>query len=297
MTARAFHSTANTPTYGDFDADEQDAHDEFLPGERLGPPLAGTHGKAMLRGAIVTLILLGGGWAVLSGRVTWSGWPPGETAGVFPSTDRGAPQVEQGAPATATDPVEPAASSVTPTGPVDATALAAATTKPASLDAPPSAPQPPTSSKTVTTSGATERSAEPPLRTAALPPAATDIDGPPASPLGASIADPADPYQMRAAAVGLHPGLSRVLLARLSPTDYRNAGIAIQTALAETPDSDMFVWPRQRKPELALFQVRFVAGAAPNCRRYVVTVTKDRWSTTALPMEKCGSQPRRPRRE
>ena len=95
---------------------------------------------------------------------------------------------------------------------------------------------------------------------------------------------------MRAVAVGLHPDLSRVLLARLSPTDYRNAGIAIQTAVAETPDSGVFVWPRQRKPELALFQVRFVPGAAPSCRRYVVTVTKDGWLTTAPPMEKCGPE-------
>jgi hypothetical protein len=98
-------------------------------------------------------------------------------------------------------------------------------------------------------------------------------------------------------AVGLHPDLSRVLLARLSPTDYRNAGIAIQTALAETSDSAVFVWPRQRKPELALFQVRFVPGAAPSCRRYVVAVTKDGWLTTAPPMEKCGSQASPPRRE
>jgi hypothetical protein len=110
------------------------------------------------------------------------------------------------------------------------------------------------------------------------------------------MADPADPYQKRAVAVGLHPGLSRVLLTRLSSTDYRNAGIAIETAVSETPDSVVFVWPRQRKPEFALFQVRFVPGAAPNCRRYVVTVTKDGWSTTALPMEKCGTQHRRPRR-
>ena len=92
---------------------------------------------------------------------------------------------------------------------------------------------------------------------------------------------------MRAAAVGLHPDLSSVLLARLSPTDYRNAGFAIETAMEETPDNAVFVWPRQRKPELALFRVRFVAGAAPGCRRYVVTVVKDGWPTTALPMEKC----------
>lgn len=105
--------------------------------------------------------------------------------------------------------------------------------------------------------------------------------------------DVTDPLQKRAVAAGLHPDLSRVLLARLSPTDFRNAGVAIQTAVAETPDDGVFVWPRERKPELALFQVRFVAGAAPDCRRYVVSVTKDGWLTTALPMEKCATQPGR----
>lgn len=97
------------------------------------------------------------------------------------------------------------------------------------------------------------------------------------------------PDQMRASRVGLNPDLSPVVLAQLSPADYRNAAIAIRTALAKTPDGEVFVWPRQRKPELALFRVRFVEGAAPTCRRYVVTITKHRWSTTALPMEKCGS--------
>ena len=89
-------------------------------------------------------------------------------------------------------------------------------------------------------------------------------------------------------AVGLHPDLSRVLLKRLTPADYSNAGIAIQTALAETPDNAVYVWPRQRKPELALFEVHFVRGVSADCRRYVVTITKDGWLTTALPLEKCG---------
>ncbi len=93
----------------------------------------------------------------------------------------------------------------------------------------------------------------------------------------------------RAEAVGLHPELSRVLLARLTETDYRNAGVAIQTAVAETPDNAVYIWPRQRKSGLALFQISFVPGAAaPDCRRYVVTIAKDGWLTTALPMEKCG---------
>src|SRR4029077_20964018 len=78
--------------------------------------------------------------------------------------------------------------------------------------------------------------------------------------------DPADPYQKRAAAVGLHPKLSRVLLARLSATDYRNAGVAIETAVAKTPDIATFVWPRQRTPELELFQHLFVPVSAPHGR-------------------------------
>ena len=101
--------------------------------------------------------------------------------------------------------------------------------------------------------------------------------------------DPADPYQRRAASVGLHPGLSRVLLQRMSPVDYENADIAIRQALKK-PDNAVVIWPRQRTPELALFRVHFVLGAAPGCRRYVVTITKDGWTTTALPMENCGSQ-------
>jgi len=133
-----------------------------------------------------------------------------------------------------------------------------------------------------------------PITTAALPEAASP--SPPGVPLGPPKVDPSNPDQVRAAAVGLHPELSPVLLARLSPTDYRNAGYAIATAVKETPDTGVFVWPRQRKPELALFRVRFVAGAAPGCRRYVVTVVKDGWLTTAMPMEKCSAEPTLARR-
>jgi hypothetical protein len=134
-----------------------------------------------------------------------------------------------------------------------------------------------------------------PLTTGSLPFSSKGGDAA-AEPLPRIAPDPADPYQTKAAAVGLHPGLSRVLLTRLSATDYRNAGIAIETALAETPDNGVYAWPRQRKPELALFRVSFVAGAPSGCRRYVVTVTKDGWLTTALPMERCGTQPRQARR-
>ncbi len=232
------------------------AHDEFWPGERIGPPRARRAGKALLRG-IVALIMLGGGWALL-GDQGWREWLLAKIAAVNSSLDSWAPgPVEPRAPVTAT---------VTLPRAEPATKLA--TLEPAPL-------------------------AAPPLTTAAVPPASTPYEPPPTGPTG----DLVNPYQRQAEAVGLHPSLSRVLLARLSPTDYRNAGIAIRTAVAETPDSSVFVWPRQRDPELALFQVHFVRGAAPGCRRYVVTVTKDRWLTTALPMEKCGPQPGQPRRE
>lgn len=116
---------------------------------------------------------------------------------------------------------------------------------------------------------------------------------PPSAAPGSPYAPPqksSDPLGQRAEAVGLHPDISRAVLARLSPADFRNAGTAIETALAQTADTDALMWPRTRKPEEVLFRVHFVAGAPPDCRRYVVTLTKDGWSTTALPMERCGIQ-------
>lgn len=109
-----------------------------------------------------------------------------------------------------------------------------------------------------------------------------------AAPLPPPKIDAADPYQKKAVAVGLHPDLSRVLLARMTAVDYRNAGVAITKALTESGDGEVLVWPREATAKLAMFEVQFVPGAAPDCRRYVVRVTKDGWLTTALPMEKCG---------
>jgi hypothetical protein len=274
MRAPARRSTA----YDAFDDDERYLHGELTAGERSGAPLARTGGKAILRGVVI-LSALGGGWVLLGDQAPWSGWLPFDTAAVSSWLDRRVPgQVEPAASAMAANVTR---------------ANTERTTKPAAFDAPPTSLQPPASSKADVAPDAPARSATAPLTTAALPPAAASHDDPQAAPLRPAIADPADPYQVRAEAVGLHPELSRVLLARLSATDYRNAGVAIQTAMAETADSAVFTWPRQRKPELALFQVRFVPGAAPGCRRYVVTVTKDGWVTTALPMEKCGSEARR----
>jgi hypothetical protein len=262
MAPRDRYSTAR-PAYDAFEADEQYGHGELLPGERIGPPLRRSGGKALLRGLII-LSTLGGGWVLLGGQPIWPEWLPSGIAALYSAMER------HGAGS-----AEPVRSAMTTTSPP-----AERVTKPAIHEPLPAGPQPAA-----------------PERTALLAPAPISVEAPPAEPLPPPTVDPTDPYQARAVAVGLHPDLSRALLERLSPTDYRNAGIAIQTALAETPDRGVFVWPRQRHPELALFQVRFVPGAAPSCRRYVVTITKDGWLTTASPMEKCGLQPGRPRRE
>ena len=225
---------------------------EFEPGERIGRPLASARRKLIVRAAVAGLIALGGGWVWINHPATVSEWTTVVAAGVSTVLERKAPSPV--APVPQLPPAHSMASGE-----------------------PPAAPALP---------------AMAPMTTATLSPATAppdeDTAAPPAEKLPPPIADPADPYQVRALAVGLHPGLSRVLLAKLTPADYRNAGIAIKTALAETPDTGVFVWPRQRTPELALFQVKFVSGAAPDCRRYVVMVTKDGWLTTALPMETCG---------
>jgi hypothetical protein len=114
--------------------------------------------------------------------------------------------------------------------------------------------------------------------------ARTDINAP---------APPGDPLRAKAEGVGLHPDLSRVLLLRLSEADYRNAALAIRKALADSANTAIVVHPKKRRSDLAQFKVHFVPGAAAECRRYVVSIAKDGWLTTALPVEKCGAVAKR----
>lgn len=271
MVAPAAHPAYARVPNGAFEEDPAYAFDELLPGERIGPPVRRGVRRALARGAVL-LLALGGGWAVLTGKVTVPNLSLQDVAALFPELER---LMQRQAPAAATASVNPRPSTLAPAF------------KPMET-LPPAPPPRQIESRTEPAEPVQER----PLTTAALPPAAAAVPEPQPPP----AADPADPLQARALAVGLHPGLSRVLLERLSPADYQNARVAIQTAVTETPDSGVLVWPKQRKPELALFHVRFVPGAAPNCRRYVVTVTKDGWTTTALPMEKCGAELGRTRR-
>jgi hypothetical protein len=274
MSAR--HAPFIPSNYDTFDALD---HGQVVPDERVGPPLAGAGGKIVRRGGIILLIAFAAAWAMLGERPTWPDGLASKIAALARSVERSEPVMR--APS-----VMAAATPSVPETREPATTLAA-------LDAPPGTPMLATGQPPLPPLAAAKPDA--PLTTAALPPAAA-ANGSPAPPLVPPSVDPSDPYQVRAAAVGLHPELSRVLLARLSATDYRNAGIAIQTAITDTPDNAVFAWPRQRKPELALFRVRFVAGAAPGCRRYVVTVVKDGWLTTALPMERCKPEPKPTRR-
>ena len=99
---------------------------------------------------------------------------------------------------------------------------------------------------------------------------------PPVQPLPPPVVDKSDPYQVRALAAGLHPGLSRALLVRLTKTDFKNAAHAIRTALAKTPDDKVFVWPRGRSKKVTRFQVRFVPSISSECRRYIVEVDQGR---------------------
>lgn len=118
-------------------------------------------------------------------------------------------------------------------------------------------------------------------------------EAPPADAIGQAYSEKAEevqdksPERKRAVAVGLGADLPNVLLTRLNTGDLENAAYAIKTAMAKTPDDGSFSWPPSPASHQASFEVRFVQGAAEGCRRYVVKVTKERWSSTSAALEKC----------
>jgi len=270
MIAPARRSNAEYSDYG---------YGEFLPGERIGRPLGRGPGRAILRGLVI-LIVLGGGWALVDGKAAVPKWLLDEIVAAYSSWEWSIPKRIEQRPS--------AALTVAPNG------AGPAARQPIGSAPAPQSPEPDTTALLDVPPRPVVTTVPPVPATGEAAPVPGEVPG---APLPPPTVDPTDPYQRRAEAVGLHPQLSRVLLARLSDADYRNAGIAIATAVSRTPDHGVLVWPRQRTPEQALFQVRFVAGAAPGCRRYVVTVTKDRWLTTAPPMEKCGAELRRQPRD
>jgi hypothetical protein len=235
------------------------------PGERIGPPLPSPY-KAMLRRIVLVGVLCGAGWTI----ATDEGGPDSlvsqaraliETA--VASAQRFAAQSKEG----------PADQQGVPDGTGTALALAG---------------QPATQANAV----------ELPPVLMQMPVEATEperAEAPPAASIGtaysekAEAADDKSPERKRAMAAGLGANLPNVLLTRLNKGDLENAAYAIKTAIAKTPDDGLFAWPPSPARHQASFEVRFVQGAAEGCRRYVVKVTKERWSSTSAALEKCVS--------
>jgi surface antigen len=257
MAVPAWQSTENYSAYDTFDTG-------LVLGDRIGPPRS-SYRKVIFRSSLVFFLAAGAAAPFLGTYVgadlKWRDWLATAKSVASSVMERTAPQPVQpeiNAPPVAQDLAAP----------LPSTEVAAA---------PGPAPDPVEAQTVAVAQTATSYAA--PTEAAAT------------SPLPPPTPGPLDAYQKRAAAAGLHTDLSHVLLAQLSNTDYRNAGIAIKTALAETPDDAVHTWPLKPKPDLAVFEVHFVPGAAADCRRYVVTVTKGGWLTTALPVEKCGLKP------
>ncbi len=241
---------------------QQDWH--VLPEDRVGPPLAARRRRRLVRQFVLVALLAGGGWAWFEGRLTWLGPVVEEAVTVITAIGSSLMQPKAGhAPGGGEAPIEAAALEPLPA----LSLLVPREVAEMKVAAPPAHEQTePAGAATGDTSG-----------TGATRPA--DDDAPPA---------PNDPLRKRAEAVGLNPELSAALLRRLTEEDYRNAGVAIRKALAQTADGDAFEWPTKRVKGRAQFRVHFVDGAGENCRRYVVTIAKTGWATTALPMERCG---------
>lgn len=248
--------------HSDFADQDDDDADVFLPGERLGPPAVRPGGSTFLPAALVIAVACGGAWILVQYPAAWQAVVAAGSALMerLAAAPPPAPLVAANPEPMPPPPVDPRDVAVAPGA--DAGELVAVTP-------PPRAPK---------TDPETAEEADAPVAGEDKP-----------APLTPPKADPSDPNQKRALAAGLHPDVSRTLLARLTTTDYRNARKAVQTALAETDDDAVYAWPPQPTANRAMFEVHFVTGASSACRRYVVTVTLERWSTTAPPMEKCGA--------
>ena len=170
------------------------------------------------------------------------------------------------------------------------------TARPAAPEAPPAAADPLPSSPAASTSDVPPRSAAVSPTMAAVPPPAAGADEPSAAPLPPPTADPADPYQEK----------------RLRPSDFTPTcrasfwgGFPRPTIAMprspfgpprRDPDASVFVLAAPAQARTRPFPGPLRAGAAPGCRRYVVTVTKDRWSTRRCRWRRCSAQPHRPQR-
>lgn len=265
-------------TYSNDDyADAVRSSFDVAPDDRIGPPPP----RKLVRRLLTAVILAGLGSAYFwfDGPANGPKWWAEAEAIVAPFVQRVAQASTAAAkPDPRSSPAENTSTNATPQDTEPTTQLTAASLPiPSNTPGSAAGPAAPASADPVTP--------ELPVKIVAATPAVKEPEAPSAA---ARKAVAADPRQARATAVGLSPELSSVLLAKLSETDFRNAEVAIRKALAETPDDTVLYWPQKVQRGVAQFQIHFVPGAEPNCRRYVVTVAKDGWATTALPMDKCG---------
>lgn len=250
-----------------FDATDDDF---FMPGERIGAPLPQTR-STMLSASIAIVFMAACAWSIMVTRTLWQPLLPEAKVQTVASSATPAAADQQPPPAL----VDRRDVSAAPGHDAGMPAPVVAAEKATAADMAAAAADPKVVNATPT-EGDDESAAE-----------KTSVA---AEPLAPPTIDPQDPLQKRALAAGLHPDLSRALLSRLSKADFRNASTAISKALAEIGDNDVLIWPKEAPKKGAQFEVRFVTAAAESCRRYVVTVIRDRWSTTARPMEKCGDE-------
>ena len=254
------------------DGFEWSAAAELESGDRICAPLEEPRGSTFWPAALVIAIALTAGWIIAQ-------FPAATQA--IKDTASALVTANASQPAPITTPLAPqGAAPLPPPPPAETTEVAAA---PGAAAGEAAAPAESVSAAATSADAAPEATGDPTA-------AASDATAP-VEPLPKPVADPKDPNQKRALAVGLHPDVSKALLARMTAADYSNARNAVEKALLQTGDDGVLLWPTTgAKSGLALFEVKFVAGAAPGCRRYVVVITKDRWSTTAPPMEKCGDE-------
>ena len=308
------------PRYSAFDADDRD-EDAFAlsPQERIGGPVAesvlGAEASNALAWSISVAIIMCAGWVLINRPANWPSWishvagqalaavdqragtpqPPPPVQHPIETASTGAPygppQPSTPAPlpvasTSPSPPVSPKSPAASPPQPADANAAAAAKPESSVAGKPAVAHEPVTAiaDKDDARDDVDDPASDPPSRRKVM----HDGEASDLAPARLERPKPRDSIEARAESVGLHPGLSHAVLARFSSVDFRNAQKAIDTAIARTRDNGVFIWPRRREPSRALFRVHFVPGAGPDCRRYVVTVTMNGWTTTALPMEKCG---------
>lgn len=252
-------------SYSAYDADVFDefAENEFAlsPGERIGGQVS--RANDAIAWCLSVAMILGGGWAMIH--------DDGALLARIPELATRASSAI-GAIARLAESSQPPVSAPSSSAPIEHPAPQAALPQPPPLPvATAVAEPPPVKSEPVEEAAATD-----------------DVHATQAGARKDDAARSRDPFQKQAEAAGLNPDLSRAVLMRFTKRDFKNARFAIETAIAKTPDDEVFVWPRQRKPGDALFKVHFVEGAGPDCRRYVVSVTVSNWTTTAQPMERCG---------